>query len=85
MNSKEFFQTVERMRAAQREYFRIRSGDTQEKALARLGEAWRAGFLPFAMLYRDKTGDFDKGWKRFQREWANRTIVPCNCKKYFEK
>ena len=60
-------------------------GDTQEKALARLGEAWRAGFLPFAMLYRDKTGDFDKGWRRFQREWANRTIVPCNCKKYFEK
>lgn len=59
-------------------------GDTQEKALARLGEAWRAGFLPFAMLYRDKTGDFDKGWRRFQREWANRKIVPCNCKKYFD-
>lgn len=58
-------------------------GDTQEKALARLGEAWRAGFLPFAMLYRDKTGDFDKGWRRFQREWANPKIVPCNCKKYF--
>lgn len=60
-------------------------GDTQEKALKRLGEAWRAGFLPFAMLYRDKTGDFDKGWRRFQREWANRKIVPCNCKKYFER
>ena len=26
MNSKEFFQTVERMRASQREYFRTRSG-----------------------------------------------------------
>lgn len=60
-------------------------GDTQERALKRLGEAWRAGFLPFAMLYRDKKGDFDKGWRRFQREWANRTIVPCNCKKYFDK
>lgn len=60
-------------------------GDTQEKALARLGEAWRAGFLPFAMLYRDKTGDFDKDWRRFQGEWANHKIVPCNCKKYFEK
>lgn len=60
-------------------------GDTFEKALARLGEAWLAGFLPFAMLYRDKTGDFDKGWRRFQREWANPKIVPCNCKKYFDK
>ncbi len=58
-------------------------GDTQEKALKRLGEAWRAGFMPFAMLYRDNTGDFDKRWRRFQREWANPKIVPCNCKKYF--
>ncbi|MEF2793669.1 MAG: hypothetical protein U0N09_13045, partial [Alistipes dispar] len=27
-------------------------GDTFEKAQKRMGEAWRAGFMPFAMLYR---------------------------------
>lgn len=58
-------------------------GDTEEKAIKRLGEAWKAGFLPFAMLYRDQEGKRDNNWKRFQREWANHTIIPCNCKKYF--
>ncbi|MEZ3440178.1 hypothetical protein [Alistipes sp.] len=33
----------------------------------------------------DHTGNFDKDWRRFQGEWANHKIVPCNCKKYFEK
>lgn len=60
-------------------------GDTFEKAQARMGEAWRAGFMPFAMLYRDQKGDYDKTWRRFQREWANHTIVSVNCKKYFGK
>lgn len=60
-------------------------GDTFEKAQQRMGEAWRAGFMPFAMLYRDKEGEYDKTWKRFQREWANPTITYCNCKKYFDK
>lgn len=60
-------------------------GDTEEKAIKRLGEAWKAGFLPFAMLYRDQEGKRDNNWKLFQREWANLTIIPCNCKKYFEK
>lgn len=60
-------------------------GDTFEKAQARMGEAWRAGFLPFAMLYRDRKGDYDKTWRRFQREWANHRIAACNCKKYFGK
>lgn len=58
-------------------------GDTFDKAQKRLGETWQAGFMPFAMLYRDSTGNFDKEWRRFQREWANRKIVSCNCKKYF--
>lgn len=58
-------------------------GDTFDKAQKRMGEAWRAGFMPFAMLYRDQKGDYDKTWRRFQREWANPTIVSCNCKKYF--
>lgn len=33
------------------------------------------GFLPFAMLYRDSSGDVNKDWRRFQREWANGVIV----------
>lgn len=59
--------------------------DTFEKAQKRMGDAWRAGFMPFAMLYRDKEGRYDKEWRRFQREWANPTITYCNCKKYFGK
>lgn len=60
-------------------------GDTFEKTQKRMGEAWRAGFMPFAMLYRDREGKFDKTWQRFQRQWANPTITYCNCKKYFGK
>ena len=58
-------------------------GDTFEKAQRRMGEVWQAGFMPFAMLYRDKDGRFDKAWKQFQRQWANPTITYCNCMKYF--
>jgi hypothetical protein len=50
-------------------------GDTFEKAQRRLVETWRAGFFPLAMLYRSSKGEFEKSWKRFQREWANPTIV----------
>lgn len=60
-------------------------GDTFEKAQQRMGEAWRAGFMPFAMLYRDKDGKFDKTWRRFQGQWANPTITYCNCVKFFGK
>ena len=60
-------------------------GDTFEKAHKRMGQAYQAGFMPFAMLYRDKDGNTDKGWRRFQREWANPVIVSCNCKKHFGK
>jgi hypothetical protein len=50
-------------------------GDTFEKAEKRLWQTWEAGFMPFAMLYRDKTGSYNQDWKRFQREWANPYIV----------
>lgn len=58
-------------------------GDSFVAAQHRMGEAWRAGFMPFAMLYRDYEGNYEAQWKRFQREWANPTITSCNCKKYF--
>lgn len=45
--------------------------DTFDKALKRMHDTWKAGFVPMAMLYRDFTGEYDKKWKEFQREWAN--------------
>lgn len=48
--------------------------DTFDKALKRMHDTWKAGFMPMAMLYRDKYGKFSKDWKRFQREWANPII-----------
>lgn len=50
-------------------------GDTFEKAEKRLMDTCRAGFVPFAMLYRDEQGQVDDSWKRFQREWANAFIA----------
>jgi hypothetical protein len=45
-------------------------GDTFSMAEARLNAAWRAGFLPFAMLYRGEGGCTDPEWRRFQRSWC---------------
>jgi hypothetical protein len=47
-------------------------GDTFEKAEKRLQETVKLGFFPQAMLYNRRP---DKEWRRFQREWANKTIV----------
>lgn len=60
-------------------------GDTFDKAQERMGQAWNAGFMPMAMLYRDTEGKYSKEWKQFQRQWANPIITYCNCKKYFDK
>ena len=49
--------------------------DTFEKAEKRLREAWQAGFFPYAMLYRDDTGEPAKEWKQFQRIWVRPQIV----------
>ncbi|WP_235375064.1 MULTISPECIES: hypothetical protein [Sanguibacteroides] len=55
-------------------------GDSFEKAEKRLRETWDAGFMPFAMLYRDFKGEVSTKWKQFQREWANPIIVASNLK-----
>ena len=49
--------------------------DTFEKAEKRLRETIQAGFMPYAMLYRDKKGETDKEWRKFQREWCRPQIV----------
>lgn len=50
-------------------------GDTFEKAEKRLTQTIKAGFMPYAMLYRDKDGKVDREWQKFQREWLRPAIV----------
>ena len=60
-------------------------GDTFEKAENRMRQTYEAGFMPMAMLYRDKKGEYSQSWKQFQRQWANPIITACNCKKFIIK
>lgn len=50
-------------------------GDTFDKAQARLEQTIKAGFMPYAMLYRDEHGKVDREWAKFQREWLRPAIV----------
>jgi len=50
-------------------------GDTFDKAEKRLNDTIKAGFLPMAMLYRDKKGQRNTEWARFQRFWARPATV----------
>lgn len=49
--------------------------DTFDKAQARLEKTIKAGFMPYAMLYRDEKGHVDKERAKFQREWLRPAIV----------
>jgi len=49
--------------------------DTFDKAEKRLIDTIKAGFFPYAMLYRDHTGNRDREWMKFQREWLRPAIV----------
>jgi len=55
-------------------------GDSFQKAQERIKQTVTAGFMPFAMLYRNDTGKYDIEWKRFQREWSNPYIIPVKVK-----
>ena len=55
-------------------------GDTFEDAEKRLRVTWDAGYLPFAMLYRDETGKYDVAWRQFQRLWARPAATKAMCK-----
>lgn len=50
-------------------------GDTMDAADKRLRDTWRAGFVPYAMLYRDESGETDPEWRKFQRLWVRPEIV----------
>jgi hypothetical protein len=60
-------------------------GDTFTKAMKRIKQTLDAGFFPFAMLWRNDKGEFNKDWKKFQREWANPIITAVNSKKLINK
>lgn len=50
-------------------------GDTFAKAEKRLKQTMQAGFVPYAMLYRDEKGEIQQQWQHFQREWLRPAIV----------
>ena len=44
-------------------------GDTFDKAEQRMTQAIKAGFMPYAMLYRNELNETDYTWRRFQSAW----------------
>jgi hypothetical protein len=57
-------------------------GDTYEKAEKRLRQTLDAGFMPYAMLYRDEQGEVNQEWRQFQREWLRPIIVATKIKSF---
>ena len=51
------------------------AGDSFEDAELRLTQTMQAGFVPYAMLFRDEEGKTDAAWRRFQREWCRPIIT----------
>lgn len=57
--------------------------DTFAKAEERLIKTTQAGFMPYAMLYRDESGITNQEWRKFQREWCRPMIVATKFKQYY--
>jgi len=49
--------------------------DTFDEAEKRLIQTVKAGFQPYAMLWKDKNGTVNPEWQPFQREWCRPMIV----------
>jgi hypothetical protein len=60
-------------------------GDTFEKAEKRLTQTLDAGFIPFAMLYKDEQGNENKEWRKFSRNWVRPILVYMRHKGYFKR
>ncbi len=57
--------------------------DTTEKAEIRLMQVFNLGFLPFAMLYRNREGEYPKPereWRQFQRTWTRPAAIMTKAK-----
>jgi hypothetical protein len=50
-------------------------GDTFDMAERRMKETVAAGFMPMAMLYRDKKGDQNLDWMKWRRRWVRPAIT----------
>jgi hypothetical protein len=57
--------------------------DSFEYAERRLIEAWEAGFMPMAMLWKNNKGDVNEDWRKFQRLWARPAIIRTRMKTEF--
>ena len=45
----------------------------------------KAGFVPYAMLYRNEIGETDEQWRKFQREWLRPEIVTGKFGEFWKK
>lgn len=61
------------------------NGDTILNALKRIEDTIKAGFFPFAMLWRDENNQPNREWRNFQRQWASPIIAAVNCKNMIKK
>lgn len=50
-------------------------GDSMSQAEKRLRDTWAAGFAPYAMLYKNQSGETDPAWRKFQRLWVRPQIL----------
>ena len=57
--------------------------DTLADAEKRLLEAWKAGFMPMAMLWKNKAGDIDRDWQKLQRLWIRPAILTAEIKRIY--
>lgn len=49
--------------------------DSFAHAEKRLIQAWTAGFMPMAMLWKNRKGEVREDWKKFQRKWFRPAII----------
>jgi hypothetical protein len=54
--------------------------DSFDEAEKRMWETVNAGFYPFAMAWRNRTGGVDPKWRRFQKTWCRMPIIKTKMK-----
>jgi len=59
--------------------------DTFEAAEKRLNDTMAAGFMPFAMLYRDQSGKRDPAWIKFCWPWERPAVISIKYKAMGDK
>ena len=59
--------------------------DTIEEAQKRLFKTWKAGFMPMAMLWKNREGFTNPEWAKFQRLWARPAITKALIKESYNK